>query len=60
MKELSVVLVVIAFLILLVGYTAEASAPQQAVFVAGACFFGILARLAQAAAYHGDIKKLLK
>jgi len=60
MKELTVVLIAIAFIILLYGYTVAQSAPQEAVFAALACFFGILSRLAQAASYHSEIKKLLK
>lgn len=59
MQVLSILLIVLGCLTLVVSFTAT-GAPQQAVYVALACFFGIMSRIAQASGHHDDIKKLLK
>ena len=57
MYVISIILVVISILILLFGFTASTGAPQEAVVVALAIFFSILARMAQAS---GDTSKIVK
>lgn len=57
MKILSIILVVLAFLVLVSGMTTATSAPQETVWVAMACFFGIMARIAQASGQHNEIIK---
>lgn len=59
MQVLAIVLILFGCLSLAATLTAT-SAPQQAVYVALACFFGIMARIAQAYGHHDDMKKLLK
>lgn len=44
----------LSLLTLVVGFSSSESAPQEAVVVGQACFFGILARITQAAAHHHD------
>lgn len=51
------IMIVLSLLTLVVGLSSSESAPQEAVVVGQACFFGILARIAPAAAHHHDRKK---
>ncbi|MBK8623051.1 MAG: hypothetical protein IPN79_15175 [Saprospiraceae bacterium] len=55
MKTFTVILIVIAFLVLIGGFATASGAPQEAVSVSLACFFAILARIAQSSAQHNDL-----
>jgi len=54
MRNLSVILVIIAIGMFVVEMASATGAPQQAVAAGNACFIGILARLAQASGHHFD------
>ena len=47
-------LILVAILVMFVGLTQASGAPQEAAADGIACFFGILARMSQAAAQHLD------
>lgn len=53
---ISIILILAALGSALSGAFNEYSAPQQSVIIGEACFFGILARIAQASAHHIDSK----
>ena len=57
MKILSYILVLIAFFILVVGLLESTSSIQESAAAGIACFFGIMARLAQASAHHSELLK---
>lgn len=51
---LMVILILVAFAVVVMGFSSAQGAPQEAVVVGLACFFGILARIAQAAAHNAE------
>ena len=55
MKALSIFLIAFSFLVLFFGFSVSTGAPQQTVFVGFACFFGILARIAQSSGQHKEL-----
>jgi len=59
MRNLAIVFVVIGGLALIGGLTSLSNATSGVGGIAVACFFGILARLAQASAHHDEVLKLL-
>jgi len=58
MKVVQTILIVIACLVLLVGTNIASGVPGQIFFVSLACFFLIMARLAQASAHHDELATL--
>jgi hypothetical protein len=54
MQIVSMFFLVAAFVSAAAGLVIANGAPQQAVFLAGACFLGIVARIAQASLHHRE------
>jgi hypothetical protein len=60
MKILALVLVLISGLVLLAGLASLSPATSGVGKIAVACFLAILARIAQANAYHDEVRKLMR
>jgi uncharacterized membrane protein YiaA len=56
---MEIVLLVIAFIVLIIGFFNLTNATLGVGICAIACFFAILARLAQASSHHKELKILL-